>query len=108
AGVRVRYHEVVLRRTDREYLKAVADDVSLGGMFLATRHTFAPGKTLQLEFHLRGEAGPPVRAKVVVCWRRRWSEPRGMGVRFVDFEALGARRLELWLDTVLAQESITT
>jgi uncharacterized protein (TIGR02266 family) len=106
AGVRVRYQEVRLRRPEREYLKAVADDVSLGGMFLATRHTFPEGRTIELEFHPRGEGGAPVRAKAVVCWRRRWSEPRGMGVRFVEFAALGARRLESWIDTVLTPESI--
>jgi hypothetical protein len=47
-----------------------------------------------------------VRAKAVVCWRRRWREPRGMGVRFVEFVSLGERRLESWIDTVLAPESI--
>jgi uncharacterized protein (TIGR02266 family) len=106
AGVRVRYQEVQLRRPEREYLKAVAEDVSLGGMFLATRHTFPEGRTIELEFHPRGEGGAPVRAKAVVCWRRRWSEPRGMGIRFVEFAALGARRLESWIDTVLTPESI--
>jgi uncharacterized protein (TIGR02266 family) len=105
AGVRVRYQEVHLRRTEREYLKAVAEDVSLGGMFLATRHTFPEGRTLELEFHPRDESGAPVRAKAVVCWRRCWSEPRGMGVRFVEFASLGARRLESWIDTVLTPES---
>jgi uncharacterized protein (TIGR02266 family) len=106
AGVRVRYQEVRLRRPEREYLRGVAADVSLGGMFLATRHTFPAGRTIELEFHPRGEEGAPVRAKAVVCWRRRWREPRGMGLRFVEFAALGARRLESWIDTVLAPDSI--
>jgi uncharacterized protein (TIGR02266 family) len=108
AGMRVRYQQVRLRRPDREYLKSVADNVSLGGMFLATRHTFREGTALEVEFHPGGEGGAPVRAKAVVCWRRRWSEPRGMGVRFVEFSALGARRLEAWIDTVLAPASIRT
>ncbi len=106
AGVRVRYQEMCLRRPERQYLKAVAEDVSLGGMFLATPHPFPEGTTVELEFHPRDEAGMPVRAKAVVCWRRRWREPRGMGVRFVEFTALGARRLESWIDTVLAPESL--
>jgi uncharacterized protein (TIGR02266 family) len=106
AGVSVRYQEVRMRRPEREYLRAVAEDVSLGGMFLASRHTFREGTTIELEFHPRGEAGAPVRAKAVVCWRHRWREPRGMGLRFVEFVSLGARRLESWIDTVLAPESI--
>ncbi len=106
AGVRVRYQEMRLRRPEREYLRGVAEDVSLGGMFLATRHTVPAGRTIELEFHPRGEEGAPVRAKAVVCWRRRWREPRGMGLRFVEFAALGGRRLESWIDTVLAPDSI--
>jgi uncharacterized protein (TIGR02266 family) len=108
AGVHVRYQEVHLRRPERQYLKAVAEDVSLGGMFLGTRHTYPEGTTIELEFHPRDEAATPVRAKAVVCWRRRWREPRGMGIRFVEFAALGARRLESWIDTVLAPDSIGT
>ncbi len=106
AGVRVRYQELHLRRPEREYLRGVAEDVSLGGMFLATRHTVPVGRTIELEFHPRGEEGAPVRARAVVCWRRRWREPRGMGLRFVEFAALGARRLESWIDTILAPDSI--
>jgi uncharacterized protein (TIGR02266 family) len=106
AGVRVRFREVHLRRPERQYLRALAEDVSLGGMFLATRHTYAEGTTVELEFHPRDETAAPVCAKAVVCWRSRWREPRGMGIRFVEFAALGARRLESWIDTVLAPGSI--
>jgi uncharacterized protein (TIGR02266 family) len=108
AGVRVRYHEMSVRRTEREYLRGISGDVSLGGMFIASRHTFPVGTPIVLEFHARGEGGSaPVRARAVVCWRRRWLGPRGMGVRFVEFEFLGQRRLESWLDTVLEPEAIT-
>jgi uncharacterized protein (TIGR02266 family) len=107
AGVRVSYHGIDLRRQEREYLRALAEDVSLGGMFIATRHTLPVGATIELEFHPRDEQGRPVRAKAVVCWRRRWRQPRGMGIRFVEFAALGARRLESWINTVLAPESIS-
>jgi len=108
AGARVRYQAMSLRRTEREYLKGIAADVSLGGMFIASRHTFPVGTPVTLEFHARAEGGSaPVRAHAVVCWRRRWLRPRGMGVRFVEFEFLGQRRLESWLDTVLERQSIS-
>lgn len=103
AGVQVVYRGHRLRRTEQFYLSGVADNVSLGGMFVAARHTFKPGTLITLEFHTPRdlEDGPPVRARALVCWRRRWRQPRGMGVRFVDFEGLGQRRLETWLQTVL-------
>ncbi len=107
AGIRVRFHELSLRQRDREYLRGVAEDVSLGGLFIATSHTFPVGTAISLEFHTRGEAGgAPVRAKAVVCWRRRWRQPRGMGLRFVEFESLGQRRLESWITTVLTPEPV--
>jgi hypothetical protein len=104
AGVRVVYSGQRLRRPEQSYLTGVADNVSLGGMFLATRQTFKPGMLITLEFHApwQMEDGPPVRARALVCWRRRWRQPQGMGLRFVDFEGLGQRRLETWLQTVLA------
>jgi hypothetical protein len=86
-GVRVRYQEVRLRRPEREYLKAVAEDVSLGGMFLSPRHMFPEGTAIEVEFRPCDEAG-------------------GLGVRFVEFVSLGERRLESWIETVLAPESI--
>lgn len=107
AGVRVRFHELSLRQRDRDYLRGVAEDVSLGGLFIATSYTFPVGTAISLEFHTSGEAGgAPVRAKAVVCWRRRWRQPRGMGLRFVEFEFLGQRRLESWITTVLAPETM--
>jgi hypothetical protein len=108
AGARVRFHALPLHRSERDYLKGVAADVSLGGMFIASRHTFPVGTAISLEFHARAEGGStPVRARAVICWRRRWRRPRGMGVQFVEFEYLGQRRLETWLDTVLDREPVS-
>ncbi len=108
AGARVRYHVPELGRSEREYLRGIVEDVSLGGMFIATRQPLPVGTPIVLELHARGDAGSePVRARAVVCWRRRWRQPRGMGVRFVEFEYLGQRRLETWLDTLLAREAIS-
>jgi uncharacterized protein (TIGR02266 family) len=106
AGVHVSFHGVAMRKQEQEYLRALAEDVNLGGMFIATRHSLPVGTTIELEFHPRDGHGRPVRARAVVCWRRRWRQPRGMGIRFVEFAALGARRLESWINTVLAPESI--
>ncbi|HYO15563.1 MAG TPA: PilZ domain-containing protein [Thermoanaerobaculia bacterium] len=106
AGVRVCYREISLRRPEREYLKGVAENVSLGGMFIATRRSLAPGAVVSLVFETgRGNGTAPVKAKAVVCWRRRWRHPRGMGVRFIEFEGLGERRFESWVEGTLLKES---
>jgi uncharacterized protein (TIGR02266 family) len=102
AGVRVVYRGAALRKRERDYLWGVAENVSLGGMFIATRHPLREGSLVWLEFEIPEEGGiRPVRAKALVCWRRRWRQPRGMGVRFLEFENLGQRRLESWIEAVL-------
>lgn len=106
SGVRVFFRGSAVRKADREYLEGVAENVSLGGMFIATQTPLREGSVAWLEFHVPGEeVGRPVRARGIVCWRRRWLQPRGMGIRFVEIENLGQRRLESWMASVLAPEA---
>ena len=107
AGARIRYREVSLRRAEREYLGGIAENVSLGGMFIGTRHPLSVGSVISLEFEVPSEEGSwrRVRAKAVVCWRNRWCRPRGMGIRFIEFEGLGQERLEEWVGRLFAAGS---
>lgn len=108
AGVRVHFRELSLRKPEREYLKAVAENVSLGGMFIATSKTLAPGAVVSLVLEVgRGNGTAPVKAKAVVCWRHRWRHPRGMGVRFIEFEGLGEWRFESWVEGTLCKGGLS-
>lgn len=105
AGIHIFFRGTPLRRPDRDYLEGVAENVSLGGMFIATSRPPREGSLLTLEFDRSALPGArPVRAKALVCWRRRWRQPRGMGVRFLEFENLGPVPLAAWLDEILATE----
>ncbi|HEV2856163.1 MAG TPA: PilZ domain-containing protein [Thermoanaerobaculia bacterium] len=105
AGIHVRFRGASLRKTEREYLEGVAENVSLGGMFIATPQPPREGSLITLEFDRPAvTGGRPVRAKALVCWRRRWRQPRGMGIRFVEFEGLGELPLAVWLEEVLAAD----
>ena len=107
-GAGVFYKLEDLPAAEERYLCGVAEDVSLGGLFIASRHPCRPGSVVKLQ--LFSPADPressPVLARGVVRWRRLWREPRGMGVQFLEFEALGQRRLESWLDTIALPASI--
>jgi hypothetical protein len=106
AGIRVFFRGTPLRRSDRDYLEGVAENVSLGGMFIATARPPREGSLVTLEFDRPAvPGGRAVRAKALVCWRRRWSQPRGMGIRFLEFENLGPVPLAAWLDEILAAET---
>lgn len=105
-GTAVTFAALPVDRKSRRYLETVAGNVSLGGMFLASRYTFRPGTLLQLEFSIPdADAGGPVRARAIVRWRRWWRQPRGMGVQFVEFEGLGRQHLTEWLDRLLPASS---
>lgn len=107
-GTSVTYSGEPLDPRSREYFESLTGNVSAGGMYLATRVTFPPGTLVHLSFDVVAGAADdrPVRATAIVRWRRRFFAPRGMGVEFVDFQGLGKRRLEEWLETLFPTAAI--
>lgn len=87
----------------RDYLDQVARNVSLGGLFVDADHPPPVGTLVKLELRLTSGDDEPETILVsgLVRWRQRWSQPRGMGIEFIDFEGLGERDFKEWLETVL-------
>jgi hypothetical protein len=106
-GTELVYRMAPARPEERRYLLGVAENVSLGGMFIAARHPFPPGTLVCLDLYPGAGAGDtqPFSARAVVRWRRLWREPRGMGLQFLDFANLGKRSMTSLLDRVLVHES---
>lgn len=73
------------------------EDVSTGGMFIATRRPLPRRTRLTLEAFLDASDEPAVRVEAVVRWRRRFAEPRGMGVEIMAASEQDRRRLRRWL-----------
>jgi c-di-GMP-binding flagellar brake protein YcgR len=100
AGVRVFYRGEPLEPRERRYLEGIAADLSLGGMFLQTETPLPVGSRVWLEFQPGVAPGEDpaeelaLRAQAVVRWRRRWRQPRGMGIEFIDFEGLGRHEFQ--------------
>jgi len=68
---------------DRPSLRGTTGDLSVHGMFVATRHPAEPGRSVQIEIEM---AGTRARLDAVVMWTRREPEGRlrrGMGLRLV-------------------------
>jgi c-di-GMP-binding flagellar brake protein YcgR len=107
AGVRIFYRGEPLEPRERAYLEGVAEDLSLGGMFLATDRPLPVGSRVWLEFQPGVAPGEDpaqemaVRAQAVVRWRRRWRSPRGMGLEFVEFEGLGRHEFQAVIERLL-------
>ncbi len=105
-GTEVVYRAAPARPRERRYLVGVAENLSLGGMYISTRQPFPVGTLVFLDVY--PGAGPdrtPFSATAVVRWRRLWREPRGMGLQFVDFANLSQRAMPALLDAALAAPS---
>lgn len=76
--IRVNYH------TTDSFFTDFADNISNGGMFIATPKPLRPGTQLSLEF-LLPECDYPIHVKAKVTWSRSVpseGQKRGMGVKF--------------------------
>jgi hypothetical protein len=102
-GTEVIYRATPVRPQDRRYLLGIAENVSLGGLFISTRHPFGVGTVVLLDLYPgAGSDRAPFSARAVVRWRNLWREPRGMGLQFLDFANLAERPMPALLDDALA------
>ena|ERR1700680_408254 len=102
-GTEVIYRATPVRPQDRRYLLGVAENLSLGGLFISTRHPFGVGTVVLLDLYPgTGSDRAPFSARAVVRWRNLWREPRGMGLQFLDFANLAERPVPALLEDALA------
>ena len=102
-GVQVFYRCERATATEQRYLLGLAEDMSLGGLFVATQQPPPQGTVVRLHLYAAddNEYLAPLTAKAVVRWRRPWGRERGMGIKFLEFDGLGERRLESWIESLL-------
>jgi hypothetical protein len=98
-----------LRVSSRQIPKffALTEDISVGGLRLATEDIMRAGSILEMSLDLDDPAVPTmiVRGEVV------WSALKGdgtfhSGIRFLDLERLAARRLERYIESRLETQRI--
>jgi PilZ domain len=101
-GTEVVYRATPVRPDDRRYLLGVAENLSLGGLFISTRHPpFGVGTVVLIDLYPgAGSDRAPFSARAVVRWRNLWREPRGMGLQFLDFANVAERPVPALLDGV--------
>lgn len=86
-----------LGETERGASRSETRNVSSAGMFIAADRPPAKGQVLFLEAFPTGSDEEAVRSRAVVRWRRRWLEPRGMGVELLDVGDEERDRLRRWM-----------
>ncbi len=75
--------------SDHNFYAGFAENISAGGIFVATHKLRPEGETIELTIRLPF-AAQPVRGRGEVRWIREYNElsntPPGMGIRFVELE----------------------
>jgi hypothetical protein len=104
--VQVKFCKESVGAAMREYLSGIAENCSLGGMYIAARRAFPEGTILMLEFTVKSpEAGyDVVRARGVVRWMGHFGESKGMGLEFVEFHGLGKQTFEAWTEVLFDEQ----
>jgi uncharacterized protein (TIGR02266 family) len=76
--------------SDHNFYQGFSENLSEGGLFVATHSLREVGSDVSIEFSLPGR-DTPIRAKAIVRWLRIYSETSdgqpGMGLQFVDLDA---------------------
>jgi len=86
--------------SEHNFYAGFVENMSVGGVFIAT-HQLAPvGERLDFAVQLPGEA-EPIRGVGVVRWLRVYSEasnvPPGMGIKFDPLDAASQRAIDAFL-----------
>jgi uncharacterized protein (TIGR02266 family) len=86
--------------SDHNFYAGFAENLSAGGIFVATHKLRPEGETIELTIHLPHTA-EPVRGLGEVRWIREYNElsnvPPGMGIRFVELERGSLEAIETFL-----------
>jgi len=86
--------------SDHNFYAGFVENMSVGGIFIATHQLKPVGERLEFSVHLPGHA-EPIRGTGEVRWVRVYSEqsnvPPGMGIRFEPLDQLSRTRIEEFL-----------
>jgi len=95
---RVSLRTAVGFQSENNFYTGLADNVSEGGLFVATADVKPLGTPVALRFRLAVDAGPAIVVNGEVRWVREVrlgpDSPAGMGIRFLDLKDADRRRIE--------------
>lgn len=92
--------EVIVRESDSESV-CRADDISLGGLFVAAFRLFPIGTIVELEFTLPDGIDRPLKLQAEVRWIREYNPSApgavGMGFQFGELDNTDHDRIEAYV-----------
>ncbi len=100
---RVSVRAGVTMNSESNFYIGLANNISEGGIFLATYDLLPVGSTIEVEFRLPGN-DKPIRASAEVRWHRQVAishddAPVGFGAQFVSIDEADKKRLQEFVDS---------
>ena len=86
--------------SESNFYTGFTQDISAGGLFVATHNVVPLGTLFDLEFSIPDQ-GPPIKAQGEVRWAAEYNPASdcspGLGLRFVDLNEQDRARIENWV-----------
>ncbi|MBW2734365.1 MAG: TIGR02266 family protein [Deltaproteobacteria bacterium] len=100
SSARVVFKTSISFNSDSNFYTGFTDNISEGGIFVATYNELSMGEKIRLDFSLP-DGGPPIQAEGEVRWLREFNPssdtPPGIGFRFVALPAKDHQRIERFI-----------
>ena len=89
--------------TRQQYREGMVKNFSMGGMYIATEHPFPRESIVIVKFRLESRTKPllPIQLRAVVRWVRQVTNPKGMGIEFLEFEGIDEGDFREWMTSLL-------
>jgi len=87
--------------SESNFYTGFTQDISAGGLFVATHNVVPMGTVIDLEFSIPDE-GPPITVQGEVRWAAEYNPASdcspGLGLRFIDLKEEDRIRIERWVE----------
>jgi c-di-GMP-binding flagellar brake protein YcgR len=99
----VQFFEESDENMNHQYQEGVVENCSAGGMYISTDHPCPRGSTIILKFRLESRIKDllPIKVRAAVRWTRHVTNPKGMGIEFLEFEGIDKRDFQEWITSLL-------
>ncbi|MGR3179678.1 MAG: PilZ domain-containing protein [Candidatus Anammoxibacter sp.] len=86
----------------KERLTGLAEDCGKGGMFLSTDNLLPNGSVINIEFRPKTDSENKlfIQTQAVVCWVQSKKKPKGMGIKFTEFEGVENSNFAEWIENL--------
>ena len=80
---------------------------SLGGIYFTTDTLLQINKliTIQFDISIDEETIETIQVQSIIAWVKDWTEPRGIGLKFINFTGSQKEKYDKWINTLKTERT---